>query len=103
MKSILLLSFNDLPYRLKQCFLYCSLFPEDEERYRECQKACKMHDLMREIAMSTAEKKSFVSFLMGVKQWKKLGPSVCQFKQLMEKLDHAKIWRVSQLIVCQMN
>ncbi|CAL9001855.1 unnamed protein product [Prunus brigantina] len=29
MKSILLLSFNDLPYRLKQCFLYCCLFPED--------------------------------------------------------------------------
>ncbi|KAK9938773.1 hypothetical protein M0R45_015494 [Rubus argutus] len=28
-KSILLLSFNDLPYRLKHCFLYCSLFPED--------------------------------------------------------------------------
>ncbi|KAH0996067.1 hypothetical protein GBA52_019931 [Prunus armeniaca] len=26
---ILLFSFNDLPYRLKQCFLYCSLFPED--------------------------------------------------------------------------
>ncbi|VVA29752.1 PREDICTED: disease resistance [Prunus dulcis] len=146
MKSILLLSFTDLPYRLKQCFLYCSLFPEDEviinqrlirlwiaegfvehvkgvtpeevansyvmelifrnmlqERYRECQQACKMHDLMREIAMSIAEKKSFVSFLMGVKQWKKLGPSVCQFKQLMEKLDHAKIWRVSQLIICQMN
>ncbi|CAL8164313.1 unnamed protein product, partial [Prunus armeniaca] len=29
MKNILLFSFNDLPYRLKQCFLYCSLFPED--------------------------------------------------------------------------
>ncbi|KAK9938739.1 hypothetical protein M0R45_015461 [Rubus argutus] len=28
-KSILFLSFNDLPYRLKHCFLYCSLFPED--------------------------------------------------------------------------
>ncbi|XP_059630015.1 disease resistance protein RPM1-like [Cornus florida] len=27
--SILLLSFNDLSYRLKCCFLYCSLFPED--------------------------------------------------------------------------
>lgn len=29
MKSILLLSFNDLPYYLKHCFLYCSIFPED--------------------------------------------------------------------------
>ncbi|PQQ13287.1 disease resistance protein RPM1-like [Prunus yedoensis var. nudiflora] len=29
MKSILLFSFNDLPYRLKPCFLYYSLFPED--------------------------------------------------------------------------
>ncbi|KAF2297289.1 hypothetical protein GH714_020700 [Hevea brasiliensis] len=28
-KSILLLSFNDLPYPLKHCFLYCCLFPED--------------------------------------------------------------------------
>ncbi|KAK9938786.1 hypothetical protein M0R45_015507 [Rubus argutus] len=27
-KSILFLSFNDLPYRLKHCFLYCSLFPD---------------------------------------------------------------------------
>ncbi|KAJ0244368.1 Disease resistance protein RPM1 [Hirschfeldia incana] len=26
-RSILLLSFNDLPYPLKRCFLYCSLFP----------------------------------------------------------------------------
>ena len=29
--KILLLSFNDLPYHLKHCFLYCSLFPEDHE------------------------------------------------------------------------
>ncbi|KAJ4830625.1 hypothetical protein Tsubulata_045014 [Turnera subulata] len=28
-KSILLLSYNDLPYRLKHCFLYCCLFRED--------------------------------------------------------------------------
>ncbi|CAN1855243.1 Disease resistance protein RPM1 [Linum perenne] len=28
-KSILLLSYNDLPYRLKYCFLYFALFPED--------------------------------------------------------------------------
>ncbi|XP_010249752.1 PREDICTED: disease resistance protein RPM1-like [Nelumbo nucifera] len=28
-KSILSLSFSDLPYYLKHCFLYCCLFPED--------------------------------------------------------------------------
>ncbi|KAJ7949795.1 Disease resistance protein [Quillaja saponaria] len=28
-KSILLLSFNDLSYQLKHCLLYCSIFPED--------------------------------------------------------------------------
>ncbi|KAJ7949773.1 Disease resistance protein [Quillaja saponaria] len=28
-KSILLLSFNDLSYQLKHCLLYCSVFPED--------------------------------------------------------------------------
>ncbi|KAL0004115.1 hypothetical protein SO802_011676 [Lithocarpus litseifolius] len=28
-KRILLLRFNDFPYQLKHCFLYCSLFPED--------------------------------------------------------------------------
>lgn len=33
-KNILLLSFNDLPYQLKHCFLYCSLFPEDYEMDR---------------------------------------------------------------------
>ncbi|CAK9137413.1 unnamed protein product [Ilex paraguariensis] len=29
MQVILLLSFNELPYKLKHCFLYCCLFPED--------------------------------------------------------------------------
>ncbi|KAL6277327.1 hypothetical protein ACE6H2_020928 [Prunus campanulata] len=102
MKSILLFSFNDLPYRLKQCFLYCSLFPEDhviidyrlitlwvaegfvehvegltpekvansylmelifrnmlQQRFRGPLAACKMHDLLREIALSIAKKEKF--------------------------------------------
>ncbi|XP_034219035.1 disease resistance protein RPM1-like [Prunus dulcis] len=102
MKSILLLSFNDFPYRLKQCFLYCCLFPEDylivnnklirlwiaegfvehvkgftteqvaesylmelifrsmiQERHYDTEPACKMHDLMRELALSIAAKEKF--------------------------------------------
>ncbi|PON63333.1 NB-ARC domain, LRR domain containing protein [Parasponia andersonii] len=36
MKKVLSLSFNDLPYNLKSCFLYLSMFPEDHliERMR---------------------------------------------------------------------
>ncbi|XP_028091189.1 disease resistance protein RPM1-like isoform X2 [Camellia sinensis] len=104
-KTILLLSFNDLPYRLKCCFLYCCLFPEDYKIKRKrlirlwmaegfvekvrgrtpeevaesylmeliCRsmlqvvvrnqfgrpKRCKMHDLMRELAISTSETEKF--------------------------------------------
>ncbi|XP_021830697.1 disease resistance protein RPM1-like [Prunus avium] len=98
-------NFDDLPYPLKYCFLYCSLFPEDylirrkrlirlwiaegfvedvkgatSEEVAESYlmelifrsmlhvvlrnesgrpKACKMHDLMRELALSTSEKEKF--------------------------------------------
>ncbi|XP_077213102.1 disease resistance protein RPM1-like isoform X1 [Tasmannia lanceolata] len=104
-KSILLLSFNNLPYYLKHCFLYCSIFPEDhlirrarlirlwvaegfvEERrgltmeeaaehylneliFRSMLqvanetidgrvKECRMHDLLRELALSTSENEGF--------------------------------------------
>ncbi|KAK4570721.1 hypothetical protein RGQ29_029533 [Quercus rubra] len=101
-KNILLLSFNDLPYQLKHCFLYCSLFPEDHEIQRKRliklwmaegfveqdkrsmpeevaeiyllelifrnmlqvvernasgrPQRCKMHDILRELALSISER-----------------------------------------------
>ncbi|KAM3688885.1 hypothetical protein ACJW31_09G004500 [Castanea mollissima] len=104
-KSILLLSFNDLPYQLKHCFLYCSLFPEDHEIRRKRliklwmaegfvekfagstleevadsylvkltfrnmlqvvrrnefgrPQRCKMHDILRELALSISVKEKF--------------------------------------------
>ena len=104
-KTILLLSFNDLPHQLKHCFLYCTLFPEDYEIRRKRliklwmaegfveqvkgftpeevaesylvelifrsmlqvvkrnefgrPKACKMHDLKREVALPISEKQFF--------------------------------------------
>ncbi|XP_058113365.1 disease resistance protein RPM1-like [Magnolia sinica] len=105
MKRTLLLSFYDLPYRLKHCFLYCCMFPEDylihrkrlirlwvaegfvEERgkitmeaaaedflkeliYRNMLqvvetnlfgrvKTCRMHDIVREVALSLCDEEKF--------------------------------------------
>ncbi|WCJ39164.1 Disease resistance protein RPM1 [Euphorbia peplus] len=107
LNNILLLSYNDLPYNLKRCFLYCCLFPEDYAIKRKrlirlwmaegfvehvrgatpeqvgevhllqlvrrsmlqavkrnsfgLPKACKMHDMLQELALSVAEKEKFCS------------------------------------------
>lgn len=106
-KTILFLSFNDLPYYLKYCFLYCCRFPGDDwigkgrlirlwiaegfvEGRRDItleevgksylkelttrnliqvfqksnylrNKVCKLHDLMRELAIITSETDNFCS------------------------------------------
>ncbi|CAN1196205.1 Disease resistance protein RPM1 [Linum perenne] len=39
-KSLLLLSYNDLPYHLKRCFLYFALFPEDHKIW--CDKLIRL-------------------------------------------------------------
>ncbi|KAK1273404.1 Disease resistance protein RPM1 [Acorus gramineus] len=105
MSNILMLSFHDLPHYLKNCFLYCSAFPEDyrikrkriirlwvaegfiEERDGMTMeeiaeqylnqlilknmlfddernvwgrlKLCKMHDIVREVAISISKKQKF--------------------------------------------
>ncbi|MBA0621471.1 hypothetical protein Godav_007093 [Gossypium davidsonii] len=106
-KEVLLLSFNDLPYHLKSCFLYLSLFPGNHlienmrlirlwiaEGFVEAKegktqeevaedylnellnrsmiqiagmtndgrvKACRIHDLLREIIISNARDQNFVA------------------------------------------
>ncbi|CAN1137138.1 Disease resistance protein RPM1 [Linum perenne] len=40
LNSVLLLSYNDLPYRLKRCFLYFALFPEDHKIW--CDKLVRL-------------------------------------------------------------
>ncbi|KAB2633227.1 disease resistance protein RPM1-like [Pyrus ussuriensis x Pyrus communis] len=102
--------FNNLPNRLKPCFLYCALFPEDylikrkrlirlwiaegfvepidgvtpeevaesylvelivrsmlqvEKNEAGRLRACKMHDLVRELALSTSKKEKFGAAYVG--------------------------------------
>ncbi|KAJ4724318.1 Disease resistance protein [Melia azedarach] len=110
---LLALSFNDLPYQLKLCFLYLGLFPEDfeinveelirlfvaegftlrveaqtmedeardnlhelinrsliqiEKRHRGRLATCRVHDLLRDLAIQKAKELNFVHIYDGVKQ-----------------------------------
>ncbi|RWR87898.1 disease resistance protein RPM1-like protein [Cinnamomum micranthum f. kanehirae] len=142
LKNILLLSFNDLPYNLKYCFLYCSLFPEDclitqkrlirlwvaqgfiQERrgltleevaadyikdlvcrgmlqYAESalrfKKKVRMHDVLRELAISIGQEENFcyindgkeetlnkkARYLSMCRSVVNIGPSNCHLRSLM--------------------
>ncbi|OMO69886.1 Disease resistance protein [Corchorus capsularis] len=111
LKYISLLGYHDLPYRLKQCFLYCCIFPEDYLIKRKrlirlwmaegfvqptkestpevvaqgylteliCRgllqvvtrnesrrpRRCKMHDVLRELALSISKVENFVAISDG--------------------------------------
>ncbi|KAJ4843367.1 hypothetical protein Tsubulata_040632 [Turnera subulata] len=139
LKSNLVLSYNDLPYRLKNCFLYCCLFPEDYEIEREgiarlwiaegfiekvrgltleevadrylvelirrsllqvvevdiygLPEKCKMHDMLRELALSKSEEEKFCALygeLIGAR------PEEGAIRRLSIQSSHAEIkpWEV---------
>nr|UBY07148.1 NBS-LRR disease resistance protein [Dasypyrum villosum] len=79
-EGALYLSYDELPHRLKQCFLYCALYQgqllEDiaEEYYYELihrnllqpdisyvdMSHCKMHDLLRQLALNISREECFI-------------------------------------------
>uniref|UniRef100_A0ACD5Y2S9 Uncharacterized protein n=1 Tax=Avena sativa TaxID=4498 RepID=A0ACD5Y2S9_AVESA len=73
MRQIITLSYNHLPYNLKGCMMYLSIFPEDYEirtirlLYRwiaeGLAKACRVHDMMLEVMVSKSFEANFVSLV----------------------------------------
>ncbi|KAK8994050.1 hypothetical protein V6N11_008257 [Hibiscus sabdariffa] len=79
LKYISLLGYHDICYRAKHCFLYCCILAEVvAERYlteligrgllQDVQrngsgrpKTCKMHDILRELALSISKSDKFVA------------------------------------------
>jgi disease resistance protein RPM1 len=136
-KTILLLSFNDLPYQLKHCFLYCSLFPEDHEIRRKRliklwmaegfveqvkgstpeevaesylvelifrsmlqvvernefgrPRRCKMHDLMRELALSISEREKFGVVHDGGEEMKECKARRISIHKTIENSNHLRV------------
>ncbi|KAM3681585.1 hypothetical protein ACJW31_12G008200 [Castanea mollissima] len=94
-KSILLLSFNDLPYQLKHCFLYCSLFPEDHEIRRKRLIKLWMAEgfvekfegsTLEEIADSYLVKLTFRNMLQVVKRNEIGRPQRCKMHDILREL-----------------
>uniref|UniRef100_I1R320 Disease resistance R13L4/SHOC-2-like LRR domain-containing protein n=1 Tax=Oryza glaberrima TaxID=4538 RepID=I1R320_ORYGL len=60
-RAVLNISYDGLPYHLKSCFLYLSIFPEDDKISRKR----LVHDIMREIAISKSKEENLVLRLEG--------------------------------------
>ena len=94
-KSILLLSFKDLPYQLKHCFLYCSLFPEDHEiKRKRLMKLWIAEGFVEEVKWSTPEEVAesylveliFRSMLQVVERNEAGRPKTCAIHDIMREL-----------------
>jgi len=94
-KSILLLSFNDLPYQVKHCFLYCSLFPEDHEiRRKRLIKLWIAEGFVEQVKGSTPEAVAdgylveliFRNMLQVVKRNEFGRPKRCKMHDIMKEL-----------------
>ncbi|EEE53424.1 hypothetical protein OsJ_36499 [Oryza sativa Japonica Group] len=60
-RAVLNISYDGLPYHLKSCFLYLSIFPQDDKISRKR----LVHDIMREIAISKSKEENLVLRLEG--------------------------------------